>query len=221
MREEHPHQPELPTLAPGGPMAPQASAQMAEMSEVAALQSQVLDLGLVRESRPVFVYDTKLAKQKSTNAARQERHRQKLKQSGQVVMPVPAAIASAVKDAGGDWAALVAKLGETPSTPAPLGVDPQTPTAGIGGDEVIPKAARAEIIQAGGLNEWVQHQINQALEARPPVEVVKKVEIIKEVVKEGRPVVKLTSEQRKVFELGQRVSKLTGWRASMLRWLVA
>lgn len=218
MREEHPNQPELPTFAPGGPVPPQASAQVVEMSEVAALQVKVMELGLVREGRPVFVYDAKLAKQKSGNAERQERHRQKLKESGLVVMPVPAAIASAVKDAGGNWADLVAKLGEAPSTPAPLGVVPQTPTSGIGGDEVIPKAARAEIIEAGGLDQWVQKRVDSAIAALPPAPTVAP-KIIEKVVE--KPVVRLTSEQKKIYELGKKAAQLSGWRASVLRWVLS
>jgi hypothetical protein len=217
MREDHPLQPELTGLPPGGP-TPGQSAQVVEMSEVAALQAQVLDLGLVREGRPVFVYDAKLAKQKSGNAERQERHRKKIAASGLVVMPVPSAIASAVKDAGGDWSALVAKLGvATPSPPAPLGVAPQTPTTGIGGDEVIPKAVRAEIIEAGGLDQWVQKRVDSAIAALPPVSPVAP-KIVEKIVE--KQVIKLTSEQKKSLVLGEKVQKMTGWRAAIARKLL-
>ena len=209
MREEHPLQQELPDLPPGGP----ASAQVVEMSEVAALQAQVLDLGLVRESRPVFVYDSKLAKDKKGNAERQARHRERLEQKGLTMAQVPREVLELVKNThGGDWSRL---------TQAPAPLEPQQGTSGIGGDVVIPKDQQEAIQAAGGLDAWVQHQVDAALASRPPVEVIKeviqKVEVIKEV---GRPVVKLTAEQRRVYEVGQKADKLTGWRASVFAWLL-
>jgi hypothetical protein len=217
MREEHPNQQELPDLPPGGPAPAPApgSDQVREMSEVAALQAQVLDLGLVREGRPVFVYDAKLAKQKSANAARQERHRKKIADSGLVVMPIPNAIASAVKEAGGDWSKITEALGK-----GSQGREMQ----GIGGDEVIPQAVRAEITEAGGLDQWVQKRVDSAIAALPPVPPAspvapKIVEKIVEKVVEKR-VLKLNSQQEKLFELGKKVAQLSGWRASVLRWLL-
>lgn len=190
MREEHPNQQELPDLPPGGPAPAPApgSDQVREMSEVAALQAQVLDLGLVKESRPVFVFDAKLAKTKKAGAERQAKYMEKQAAKGLIPAQVPRDLVELVKTThGGDWSKL---------TQAP----------GIEVREVI-KEVRVEV------------PVEVVKEVRVEVPVVK--EVIKEVIKEGRPVVKLTAEQRKVFELGQRVSKLTGWRASMLRWLVS
>ena len=103
MRQENESQIELPGLPAGGPVE-----QVREMSEVAALQSQVLDLGLVRESRPVFVYDAKLAKAKSGNAERQARFREKLAEKGLVKSDVPAEILASVKEKGG-WEAWISE----------------------------------------------------------------------------------------------------------------
>ena len=103
MRQEHQDQTELPGLPEGGPVE-----QVREMSEVAALQSQVLDLGLVRESRPVFIYDAKLAKAKSGNAERQARFREKLAEKGLVKSDVPAEILASVK-AKGSWEAWISE----------------------------------------------------------------------------------------------------------------
>ena len=108
MREEHPLQTELDGLPPGGPV-PGPSAQVVEMSEVAAVQVKALELGLVREARPVFVYDQKLAKAKSGNAERQARHREKQASMGLVPVRVPQAIADQVKELGGDWSKLTQK----------------------------------------------------------------------------------------------------------------
>ena len=105
MREEHPMQQELTGLPPVGP-APGPSAQVAEMSEVAAVQAQALELGLVREARPVFVYDSKLAKAKTANAERQARHREKLQSEGLSMAKVPSAVLDQVKALGGDWSKL-------------------------------------------------------------------------------------------------------------------
>ena len=84
------------------------SADLAEMSEVARLQADVLPMGLVREARPVFVYDAALAKAKSSNAARQARHREKLAQKGIVKSDVPTEIAESVKKAG-SWDAWISE----------------------------------------------------------------------------------------------------------------
>ena len=217
MREEHPNQQELPDLPPGGPVQTPASGsdQVREMSEVAVLQGQVLDLGLVREARPVFVYDAKLAKQKSGNAARQERHRKKIAASGLVVMPIPSAIASAVKEAGGDWYKIAETLGKGSQGPKKEGDE---------GDVVITKTARAEIEAAGGLDQWVQKRVDLAIAALPPVPPAPPVapKIVEKIVEKviEKPVVKLTSEQKKTYELGKKVASLKGWRASVLAWLI-
>lgn len=212
MREEHPKQQELPNLPPGGPVSIPAagSDQVREMSEVAALQSQVLPLGLVREARPVFVYDAKLAKQKSGNAERQERHRKKIADSGMVVMPIPRAIASAVKLAGGDWAKIEAALGKEPKT-----------EVGAGGDGVITQSQKNEFTQAGGFDHWLQKKIDFAIASLPPVPLVepKVVEKIVEKIVE-KPVIKLNSEQKKAYEVGKRAVQLTGWRSAVLAFLI-
>ena len=165
MREEHPLQQELPELSPGG-----TSAQVSEMSEVAALQAQVLDLGLVRESRPVFVYDAKLAKAKSGNAERQVRHREKLQSEGLTMAKVPSAVLDQVKALGGDWSKLTQK------------------------------AATIEVIK----------------EVTGPTVFVEK--IVEKIVE--KPVVRLTSEQKKALKIGQKVVFLKGWRGNLVRYLL-
>jgi hypothetical protein len=194
MREEHPLQQELTGLPPGGP-TPGQSAQVVEMSEVAALQAQVLDLGLVRESRPVFVYDSKLAKDKKGNAERQARHRERLEQKGLTMAQVPREILEQVKAAGGDWSKI--------TRPLDMGDTPIPPTSGIEVREVI-KEVRVEV----------------------PVEVIKEVRIevpgptiYKEKIVE-KPVIRLTSEQKKSLAVGEKVQKMTGWRAAIARKLL-
>lgn len=87
------------------------SEQVTEMSEVASLQAEVLDLGLVRESRPVFIYDRAQAKKKNGDAVRQERRREKLAGQGIALRPVPVEIYEKVRDEfGGNWALFVEKI---------------------------------------------------------------------------------------------------------------
>jgi hypothetical protein len=196
MREEHPNQTELPGLPVGGPAPAPGSDQVREMSEVAQVQAKVIDMGLVRESRPVFVYDAKLAKQKSGNAARQAKHREGLEKKGLAMAQVPRDLVELVKTThGGDWTKLTSL--------APLGDTPKPQTSGIEVREVI-KEVRVEV----------------------PVEVIKEVRIevpgptiYKEKIVE-KPVVRLTSEQKKSLLLGEKVQKMTGWRAAIARKLL-
>lgn len=107
MREEHPNQMELPQIPVPGP-GQSGSAQIAEMSEVAAIQVQALELGLVREARPVFVYDSKLAQEKKAGAQRQAKYMQRLAAEGIAMAKVPVAVLDQVKANGGDWSKLSA-----------------------------------------------------------------------------------------------------------------
>jgi hypothetical protein len=227
MREEHPNQGELPGLPAGGPVSVSApepgSDQVREMSEVAVLQAKVLDLGLVREPRPVFVYDVKLAKEKSKNAERQDRHRKKLADSGLIFAAVPADVASAVKAAGGDWSAVLAAISAKPK----IDEGAAAPTSSIGEGVEIAEAARVEILAAGGVDEWVKTKINAAISALPPVPLAPPAplvspQIIEKIVEKiiEKPVIKLTSEQKKSLAVGEKVQKMTGWRAALARKLM-
>lgn len=221
MREEHPNQQDLPNLSPGA-----GSAQVREMSDVAQVQSKVLEMGLVRENRPVFVYDAKIAKEKSSNAERQERHRKKIADAGLVVMHVPAAIASAVKTASGDWSIFTSVLNSAtlgvciPQTPAPSGLAPQTPFVG-GSSNLIPPTVWSEIVDSGGIDQWVQKKIDSVVTAMPkpsilPPQIIQKV--VEKIVE--KPVLKLNAEQKKIYEIGAKVGALRGWRASLISWLI-
>lgn len=92
------------------------NAEVREMTEVAKIQAEVLDLGLVREARPVFVYDKTLAKEKKGNALRQEKHRQKLAESGLKSAPVPVELIEKVKAFGGGKEAWDKVLAENTKT---------------------------------------------------------------------------------------------------------
>jgi hypothetical protein len=219
MREEHPNQSELPGLPAGGPAPAPVSDQVREMSEVAALQANVLPLGLVREARPVFVFDAKLAKEKSKNAERQDRHRKKLADSGLIFAAVPADVASAVKAAGGDWSAVLTAISAKPK----IEEGAAAPTSGIWGGVEIAEAARVEILAVGGVDEWVKTKINAAISALPTVPLAPPAplvspQIIEKIIE--KPVIKLTSEQKKSLAVGEKVQKMTGWRAAIARKLL-
>ena len=99
MREEHPNQSELPNIPAAFAAGIQAAA--AEVSDVAKLSADVVEKGLVREHRPVFIYDKKLAKAKNLNAQRQEKHREKMTEKGLTLAQIPVKIKEEVAAAGG------------------------------------------------------------------------------------------------------------------------
>lgn len=199
MREEHPNQTELPGLPSGGPAPAPGSDQVREMSEVAKLQSEVLPLGLVREARPVFVYDEKLAKEKTGNAARQARFREKRAAQGLVMAQIPAEIVDRLKAVEGDWSRLLGAMGAPPN-PAPV-----SPPAG---DLTYVRPAPGQQVR-----EVIVEVIKEVR-----VEVPGPVRIVEKIVE--KPVQKLTSEQKKIYELGVKVRNLQGWRARFLRWIL-
>lgn len=202
MREEHPNQQELPDLPAGGPIVDQAAA----LSEIAALSAKVIDHGLVREHRPVFVYDEKLAKEKTGNAARQARFREKRTAQGLVMAQIPAEIAAQLKAAGGDWSLL---LGASSPPPNPGLVSPPM------GDLTCVKPAPGPAVVE--VKEVIKEVIVEVIkEVR--VEVPGPVRIVEKIVE--KPVQKLTADQKKSFDLGVKVRNLQGWRARFLRWIL-
>jgi hypothetical protein len=207
MREEHPDQHELPELPPGAPVVEQA----AWLSEVAALSAKVIGDGLVREHRPVFVYDAKLAREKSGNAARQARLREKRAAQGLVMAQIPAGIADRLKAVKGDWSLL---MGASSPPPNPGLVSPP------GGDLTyveVAKGLKAEIEASGGVQSWAQKKVDAAIAALPPMPEAKP-KIIEKVVE--KQVMKLTADQKKSFDLGVKMRSLKGWRARVLNLIL-
>jgi hypothetical protein len=95
-----------------------------EALDMAKLSEHVLhEHSLIREHRPVFVFDQKLAKTKHGNALRQEKFREKQLEKGLKKGEVPIAILEKVKEFGGDWAKYQAWFIEQ-NTPKPLPVAP-------------------------------------------------------------------------------------------------
>lgn len=192
MRENHEKQPELTGIHPA---APTESAQVVEMSEVAALQAKVIELGLVRESRPVFVYDDKLAKEKSATTTRQAKYREKMNALGFAKVDVPRELVEKVRTAhGGDWSAFIKST--------------ETKQPDIASPEVV-----KEISEAGNIETWLKKKVDSAISELP------KPSIPQPKVMEN-PVLKLTAEEKKTLKIGQKVVSLTGWRAKFVRFLL-
>lgn len=217
MREEHSMQRELPEI----PLPGTASAQVTEMSEVAVLQNKALELSLVREVRPVFVYDAKLAKEKTGNAQRQAKHRQLRESRGLVMAEVPREIVELVKAKhGGDWSKFTPVM-------SPLGVNPQTPfgekfkvseVSEVNVHSVITtEKLKNEIESDGGIDHWLQKKIIFAIDSLPKPDPVLP-EIIEKIVE--KPFRRLTPEQKISLRLGEKVRKTTGWRAFIARKLL-
>jgi len=188
MREENLGQGDLPGLSTDELSAEKA----AELSKVAALSAKVIGDGLVREHRPIFVYDSKLANKKSANAARQEKFREALAEKGLVTAQIPKELADLVKAENGDWKYILNRV-----NPAPAAV----------GDKLCeikptkPAAGRMKIL----IKEVVEELIK---------------EIPSKTITVEKPVFKLTSEQKNVYEIGLKVQKLKGWRALFLRFIL-
>ena len=219
MREEHPLQHELPAV----PLLSTTSAQVTEMSEVAELQDKALDLGLVREVRPVFVYDAKLAKEKTGNAQRQAKHRELRESKGLVMAEVPRQILELVKAKHqGNWSGLVHALLASGVPPEPpvggVGLVPQPPTVTVTFHSVITtENLKDEITSDGGIEQWLQKKIAFAIDSLPkPAAVLP--EIIEKIVE--KPFRRLTPDQKISLRTGEKVRKITGWRAFIARKLL-
>lgn len=192
MKQEHENKHGISVVS----VADQASA----VSEIAALSAKVIEYGLIREYRPVFVFDAKLAKNKTANAARQAKFREKKAQEGFVFARIPAELAELLKVHEGNWQSVLMR--GDPATPAPQGGEapPLTPPAPGGGTPQFREIIKEVIVEV-------------VKEVPGPVRIVEKIV--------EKQVLKLTSEQRKTLEIGQKVRALTGWRARVLAWILS
>lgn len=207
MKQENPLQPDLSALPDDATAVNQANA----VTDLAALSAKVLDHGLVREHRPVFIFDEKLAEKKSDNALRQAKFREKRTAQGLVMTRIPAEIAAQLKAVGGNWALL---LGASSPPPNPGLVSPP------GGDLTGVKPATGQEVREVIIEVIKEIRVEVPVEVRievpGPVQIVEK--IIEKIVE--KPVQKLTADQRKIFDLGVKVRKLQGWRGWVLRQIL-
>jgi hypothetical protein len=86
------------------------------------LEERAIELGLVRERRPVFVFDAGEAKKRGGSAERMAKMRAKQSEAGLRPAPVPAAILDAVKAVGG-WEKWQAQIANAAIPPAPKPIE--------------------------------------------------------------------------------------------------
>lgn len=218
MREEHPKQAELPHLpAPFNAATKQAAA---EVSDVAKLSADVIEKGLVREHRPVFVYDKKLANEKNSNAQRQEKHRQKLAQSGLTLAPVPTKIKAEVAAAGGweSWlnaknvpAKEVAPVTEKAKTEAIA----ETISATFTSD--LSQKTREELERTVRV---LQEKLKRARDERPTTTIVRPVTTVVQAPIPVQSGVFLSAGEHSCLALGHRVLDKKGPTGWLVRWLL-
>lgn len=153
----------------------------AAVSDLAALSARVIDEGLVREFRPVFVFDKNLAKNKSGNAARQAKFREKKIAQGLVSAQIPFHISEKLKEFGGDWSKLTHEIVRNIEVPGPV------------------------------------QYVEKLVTVPGPIQYVEK--IVEKIVE--KPVNKLTFEQRKTLELGEKVQKLSGFKRYLVLKIIS
>lgn len=210
MREEHPKQAELPNLPAAFNAAIQEAA--AEVSDVAKLSADVIEKGLVREHRPVFVYDKKLANAKNSNAQRQEKHRAKLAEGGLTPSFVPVKIKAEVAAAGG-WEPWIAKnLTKKEAFPVTEKAKPEaineTIPVTINGD--LMQKTREELVR---IITVLQQKLARARQERPQTTVVQ----APIPVQSG---VFLSNGEHICLALGRKILDKPGLSGWLARWLL-
>lgn len=192
MRQEHPNQLDLTGLPPGGPAPEVAESAASEVIDLARLSAEVLEKGLVRESRPVFVFDKNEAKKRSGNAERQARFREKLEQKGLKNAAVPVAVLAQVEAAGG-W--------EKFTVPEPQIVE-----------KIVEKVVDRPVEKLV--------EVPRVVEVPKIVEVERVLEVPKIVHVEVPRPAEFTEAQMVQMRIGRRVQALTGWRRRLASFLL-
>ena len=190
---------QLPLGLPGAeqPMSDEAVKQAKELSEVAKLSAEVIEKGLVRETRPVFVFDKRLAEKKSGNAARQEKFRVEREKEGLKMGMVPVAALEKVKKLGGGsdgWIKYIASIS-----------NPKNETQEVLSGGVAPAVEPVVVIKEVFINKDVIKEVPG------PVQIqIEKVEIEKP----------MSAEQKKTLYIGEKVRALTGFRRKIVKFLL-
>lgn len=189
-----------------------------ETSDVARLSAEVVEKGLVRELRPVFIYDKKLAKEKQGNAARQDKFRAEREKQGLKTGLAPIEVLEKVKALGGGadgWIKFLAQAGN---------VKEDSSVTGNGVSAVIQRIeVPVEVIKEVIIEKIVEKEVVKEV----PVEVFIEKIVVKEVPGETvykekiveKQVLRLNSEGRKMLKIGEKVAALTGWRLKIVQFL--
>lgn len=176
--------------APGVPSITQARVE-------ARLQNE---FDLVRLHGPVYVQDKKAAAARSAGAERVAKHRQKLAAEGLRPTAVPAALLDEVKNAGG-WAEWQAKKDAAAAPPPP---------------QIIEKIVE-KLLEVPGPERIVEKRVEVRVEVPGPERIV---EIEKRVEIQVSAPAKLGARDTESLNLGRSMQKLTGWRATLMKWLL-
>jgi hypothetical protein len=192
------------------------------------LSAEVVEKGLVRELRPVFIYDKKLAKEKQGNAARQDKFRAEREKQGLKTGLAPIEVLEKVKELGGGaegWVKFMALSGGLKEASLGDGVV-KAPVV----DEAIVQKLKED-------NHFLVTEVSQMkaeiddLTARLAIKPLVQ-EVVKEVVKTvpgetiykekiiEKQVLRLNSEGRKMLKIGEKVAALTGWKLKIVQFLV-
>lgn len=164
------------------------------------------DYDLVRLKAPVYVEDQELAKErraKALAAARSADYREKKKaESGLILAMTPIDIAAKVKELGG-WPQWL----ETQKTTVvkEVQVIKEVPVT----KEVEKVVYQDRIVQVETIKEVpVFNERIVQIEVPGPLRTVEKTL--------EKPVIKLTAEQKKTYEIGKKLQELTGFRRKMV-----
>lgn len=152
------------------------------------LEERAIEIGLVRERRPVFVFDASEAKKRGGSAERMAKLRIKQSEAGLRPAAVPAALLEQVKEAGG-WEAWEAKK----KTLAPLIVEKIIE---------VPGPERIVHVEVPGPERVVNVEVERRVEVQVPVPI------------------KMDVRDTESLNLGRSMQKLTGWKATLMKWLL-
>lgn len=205
------------------------------------------EFDLVRVRGPVYSWDREAAKEKmerTANAGRVARHREKLAAEGLRQTPVPISLLEQVKAAGGwaEWqeqtAASAAATATEKATTATTAAIEKAKIAEAG-----EAAAKAIAREAGAKAEAAEAAAKAAATTAPPPEVIEEVKVAggwsewltknaiatkpatptpepKIVIKQVEVPAKLGRRDTESLELGRQVQAFTGWKAAVLKWLL-
>lgn len=122
------------------------------------LEDRAIEIGLVRERRPVFVFDASEAKKRGGSAERMAKMRAKQNEAGLRSAPVPAAILEAVK-AAGSWDKWQAQIATIAVPPAPQTIEKirEVPGPPVPGPErIVPAKVGSRDLESLSLGRAVQ-----------------------------------------------------------------
>lgn len=148
--------------------------------------------GLIKTT--AYIKDADAAKKRTANAERQARHRARKAEAGLAAVDLPAEVAEAIKEQG--WQEWLDSQRSAPPREVERVVEKPV--------EVIKEVLRVERV-----------------EVEKPVEVIKEVLRVERVEVPVEVPAKLTDADAAALATGRQIARLSGWKAALLRWLLA